>query len=134
MDRSTSERQRYFHVRWPYRSRSPHFNHVVPCSSTAWSDQHDDPDLQQADKRTLTRLSRLPYQFQFPDIESPSIAQDAELVGVTFPADTEEGTPQPTRIRFHDYEVIYSHPGLYESLFHGRLECQSPQKLVSLLG
>ncbi|KAL8796920.1 MAG: hypothetical protein Q9182_007282 [Xanthomendoza sp. 2 TL-2023] len=79
------------------------------------------------------RLSRVPYDFHFPTIESPSIAQDAELVDVTFPADA-EGTSQTKRIRFHDYQAIYSHQGLYESLFHRRLECQSPQTLVSLLG
>jgi hypothetical protein len=37
------------------------------------------------------------------------------------------------RVRFHDYAEIYSIPGLYEHLFYERLECCSPQTVVSLL-
>ncbi len=37
------------------------------------------------------------------------------------------------RIRFHDYPAIYNIPGLYEQLFHERLECASPERVVSLL-
>ncbi|KAL8787212.1 MAG: hypothetical protein Q9213_002323 [Squamulea squamosa] len=81
---------------------------------------------------TLNRLSRIPYQFQLPGIESPSIAQDAELVDVMFRADTENAS-HTKRIRFHDHQLIYSYQGPYKSLFHGHLGCQSPQKLVALL-
>ncbi len=38
------------------------------------------------------------------------------------------------RIRFHDYERIYSVPGLYEQLFMELLECRSPEVVVGLLG
>ena len=38
------------------------------------------------------------------------------------------------RIRFHDYAAIYEVPGLYERLFAGRLECDSPRVVVDLLG
>ncbi len=37
------------------------------------------------------------------------------------------------RIRFHDYDEIYSIPGLYEHLFHEVLRCDSPRKVVSML-
>ncbi len=37
------------------------------------------------------------------------------------------------RIRFHDYEEIYSIPGLYERLFYDELECDSPRQVVSML-
>ena len=80
----------------------------------------------------LDRLCQVPYHFSFPSLDSPNIAQDAELVDVTFPGP--EKSSRTERIRFHDYQAIYAHPGLYESLFHHQLECQSPQKLVSLLG
>ena len=39
-----------------------------------------------------------------------------------------------TRIRFHDYDKIYSIPGLYERIFYEELECQSPQVVSGLLG
>jgi len=38
------------------------------------------------------------------------------------------------RLRFHDYGEIYDRPGLYEYLFYQLLECQSPQRVVGLLG
>jgi len=37
------------------------------------------------------------------------------------------------RIRFHDYEVVFEIPGLYEKLFYDRLECTSPSYVVNLL-
>jgi SAM-dependent methyltransferase len=37
------------------------------------------------------------------------------------------------KVRFHDYDEIYSIPGLYEFLFYERLECCSPQVVRSLL-
>jgi predicted TPR repeat methyltransferase len=38
------------------------------------------------------------------------------------------------RLRFHDYHEIYERPGLYEYLFYELLECQSPRRVVGLLG
>lgn len=38
------------------------------------------------------------------------------------------------RVRFHDYDVIYGIPGLYERLFHDVLECTSPSVVRTLLG
>jgi predicted TPR repeat methyltransferase len=37
------------------------------------------------------------------------------------------------RIRFHDYATIFEHRGLYEHLFYGLLECDSPRRVVGLL-
>ena len=37
------------------------------------------------------------------------------------------------RIRFHDYDEIYSIPGLYERLFYEVLQCQSPGVVCGLL-
>ena len=41
---------------------------------------------------------------------------------------------RPRRIRFHDYNEIYSIPGLYERLFYELLECDSPRAVTALLG
>jgi SAM-dependent methyltransferase len=38
------------------------------------------------------------------------------------------------RIRFHDYDVIFGIPGLYEHLFYDLLECRSPRVVARLLG
>lgn len=37
------------------------------------------------------------------------------------------------RIRFHDYNEVYSIAGLYEALFVDRLKCCSPERVVGLL-
>lgn len=37
------------------------------------------------------------------------------------------------RVLFHDYAELYRTPGLYESLFYEKLECDSPQVVCSLL-
>ncbi len=37
------------------------------------------------------------------------------------------------RIRFHDYNEVFSVPGLYEELFYERLECCSPSYISNLL-
>lgn len=39
-----------------------------------------------------------------------------------------------TRIRLHDYHEIYRRPGLYEQLFYRVLKCDSPRRVVGLLG
>lgn len=71
------------------------------------------------------------FAFEFPLLDT-LLAQDSEHVDITFPPT--DGSPAFTeRVRFHDYSAIYSHQGLYESLFHIRLRCHSPQELVALL-
>ena len=37
------------------------------------------------------------------------------------------------RVRFHDYDEIFSVPGLYEHIFYDRLECCSPSVMCDLL-
>ena len=37
------------------------------------------------------------------------------------------------KIRFHDYDEVFSVPGLYEYLFYDKLKCDSPRTVVSLL-
>ncbi|WP_026999504.1 class I SAM-dependent DNA methyltransferase [Eisenibacter elegans] len=65
------------------------------------------------------------YQIEFPEADA-SLEQDEEW----FYLQTDGGQ---RRIRFHDYDQIYDIPGLYEQLFHGRLKCQSPEVLTSML-
>ncbi|CAN5198529.1 hypothetical protein BH24ACT23_BH24ACT23_11140 [soil metagenome] len=36
-------------------------------------------------------------------------------------------------LRSHDYDVIFSHPGLYEQLFHVELDCRSPEAVTRVL-
>jgi len=38
-----------------------------------------------------------------------------------------------TQIHVHDYDTIFSIPGLYELLFYTKLKCQSPQVVVEML-
>jgi SAM-dependent methyltransferase len=54
------------------------------------------------------------------------VSQDREWCEVT----TKKGTQ---RIRFHDYDEIFRVRGLYEEIFHRRLECRSPFRVVRLL-
>ena len=37
------------------------------------------------------------------------------------------------KIRFHDYDEIYTIPGLYEALFYDVLKCNSPKKIREML-
>jgi SAM-dependent methyltransferase len=37
------------------------------------------------------------------------------------------------KLRFHDYDSIYSRPGLYEQLFYERLACDSPRQIADSL-
>ena len=61
---------------------------------------------------------------EFPD--DLALDQDHEWCRVTV-----DGTTR--KIRFHDYDEIYSIPGLYEFLFYEHLECCSPQVVRGLL-
>ncbi|MEZ5267778.1 MAG: class I SAM-dependent methyltransferase [Microthrixaceae bacterium] len=66
------------------------------------------------------------HRIQFPTTEAQALSQDE----VSFTLQTEDGDEA---IRFHDYDVIYGYPGLYEQLFYDRLKCQSPSKVASIL-
>lgn len=66
------------------------------------------------------------YRIQFPRIDAHDLDQD-ETWFLLQEADGER------RIRFHDYDDIYSIPGLYEQLFYDRLKCASPGKVTDIL-
>jgi predicted TPR repeat methyltransferase len=53
-------------------------------------------------------------------------SQDQEWCEVELPDGTE-------RVRFHDYDRLFSIPGLYERLFYTELKCDSPTVVRSLL-
>jgi predicted TPR repeat methyltransferase len=63
--------------------------------------------------------------FRLPDV-ADDIDQDEEFCEVL-----EAG--EWRRIRFHDYEEIFSVPGLYERLFDEALHCESPNRVARLL-
>jgi len=61
----------------------------------------------------------------FPD-DVNKLDQNEEFVTLV----TDEGAE---RIRIHDYDKMYSVPGLYEAVVHERLKCDSPRMLCALL-
>jgi predicted TPR repeat methyltransferase len=65
-------------------------------------------------------------RIQFPPDDTQALDQDEAYFFL-------QSDDEPKRIRFHDYDVIYSHPGLYEQVFYDRLKCQSPAKVASIL-
>jgi len=68
----------------------------------------------------------LRHQIQFPALNTNSLQQDE----VTFYV-VDGG--QKLELRCHDYDKIYTHPGLYEQIFYDRLQCASPEKVGALL-
>jgi predicted TPR repeat methyltransferase len=66
------------------------------------------------------------YRIQFPPDKEHNLGQDEAYFHLI-----ENGETQ--RIKFHDYDVIYRFPGLYEQLFYERLQCCSPAKVRELL-
>lgn len=66
------------------------------------------------------------YQIQFPPQKEHVLSQAEAYFSVV-----ENG--KSLRLRFHDYDEIFSRPGLYEQLFYDRLKCTSPQKVTELL-
>jgi predicted TPR repeat methyltransferase len=67
------------------------------------------------------------YEIKFPPSEVAAMLGQSEAY-----FDLDDGTGG-SRVRFHDYEVIFTHPGLYEQLFHRHLRCASPRTVVGLL-
>jgi predicted TPR repeat methyltransferase len=67
-----------------------------------------------------------PYRLKFPPEKEHSLSQNEAYFLLI-----EEGKEH--KILFHDYDVIFSRPGLYEQLFYNRLKCTSPQKVAQLL-
>lgn len=67
-----------------------------------------------------------PFEVEFPDERRASLDQDEEWCLVR-QGDTER------RVRFHNYDEIYTTPGLYEYLFYEKLRCDSPSVVCALL-
>jgi len=66
------------------------------------------------------------HRIHFPPQNAADLAQDEVFFYIV-----ENG--EKTRLRFHDYEAIYTRPGLYEQLFYDRLKCTSPTKVADIL-
>lgn len=65
------------------------------------------------------------YAIQFPVVNS-DLDQDEEWCEVNLDG-------QWQKIRFHDYDQIFSIPGLYEAIFYKALKCCSPTRVRKLL-
>jgi len=73
-------------------------------------------------------VQAIDYSIQFPESPKQGLSQDREYFVI------EDKTHNRTyRIRFHDYQKIYSIQGLYEYLFHEKLKCCSPEIVCGLL-
>ncbi len=66
------------------------------------------------------------YRIQFPPEQEHNLSQDEAYFSLI-----EEGSAR--KVLFHDYDRIFSKPGLYEQLFYERLKCSSPKKVSELL-
>jgi len=66
------------------------------------------------------------HKIQFPRVSAHDIDQDEAYFFLV-----ESGKRK--KIRFHDYNEIYLHQGLYEQLFYERLKCSSPQRVSEAL-
>jgi len=66
------------------------------------------------------------HRIQFPSSQEHDLSQSEAYFHVV-----ENG--EQVKLLFHDYEAIFSRPGLYEQLFYERLMCTSPQKVTELL-
>jgi hypothetical protein len=65
------------------------------------------------------------FRVQFPE-DSDDLDQNEEYFFLEYRAERK-------RLRCHDYDKLYSVPGLYEHLFYQKLECNSPETLCALL-
>jgi predicted TPR repeat methyltransferase len=70
--------------------------------------------------------SERPFEVEFPGGNGHALDQDQEWCLVR-EGDTER------RVRFHNYDEVYTTPGLYEYLFYDKLKCDSPSVVCSLL-
>jgi predicted TPR repeat methyltransferase len=68
------------------------------------------------------------YSVRFPGHYTDVLSLDQEYCIIT-----DENTNQSSTVKFHEYEKIFSIPGLYESICQDRLECFSPEKVCGLL-
>lgn len=66
------------------------------------------------------------HRIQFPPVHGHDLSQAEAYFHIV-----ENG--ERIKLRFHDYDAIYTRPGLYEQLFYERLKCNSPDKVCELL-
>ncbi len=66
------------------------------------------------------------YRIQFPKSECQNADQDEAFFYLL-------ESKGEKKIKFHDYDVIYNIPGLYEQIFYDRLKCFSPKKVTEIL-
>src|SRR3712207_1113753 len=66
------------------------------------------------------------FILRLPDEAEPGASQDEEWFEVEY-----EGRTR--RLRFHDYDEIYSIPGLYERLIYEELRGESPRVIAGLV-
>lgn len=71
-------------------------------------------------------MTRPIYDISFPVSHHGAMAQDEAYCVLR-----EDGVDR--QLRFHDYDQIFSRPGLYEQLFYERLRCCSPRKAREVL-
>lgn len=67
----------------------------------------------------------LDYEVKYPKKDC-QLDQDEEWITLVAEGHTE-------KIRLHDYEKLYSIPGLYEEVIYERLKCDSPRVVCSIL-
>jgi trans-aconitate methyltransferase len=79
-------------------------------------------DILEAGERADSRR----FEIRFPSANGAQFDQDEEWCEVRL----DDGW---RRIRFHDYDEVYSVPGLYEQLFYDELKCDSPRTVCGLL-
>lgn len=70
-------------------------------------------------------IERGPFAIRFP--AGGSLDQDEEYCEVKI-------DDQWKTVRFHDYGEVFKIPGLYETIFHRTLRCNSPFQVINLLG
>jgi SAM-dependent methyltransferase len=66
------------------------------------------------------------HRIQFPSTDVRELSQDKVFF---YLLDGEK----KEKIRLHDYDLIYSVPGLYEQVVYERLKCQSPSTVTDVL-
>jgi len=72
-------------------------------------------------------MQQIRHRIQFPQLDAHHMAQDEVYFYIL------ESDGNKRKIRFHDYDTIYTIPGLYEQIFYDRLKCNSPTKVNNIL-
>ena len=80
------------------------------------------------DMRSAGPITAQDFELFLPDSADAAASQDEEWCEISL-----DGSDDRERIRFHDYDRIYSIPGLYERLIYEELECESPPVVAGLL-